>query len=99
MSQDPSLGLRGGRLDDAGCLETTVSVLPPDGKYHIDLNPGPNDLQRTVRGRYVGQIPWPTSDETLDFARLGKLHLEATVVALSQWNEAVQKLKTGQVAG
>ncbi|KAK5266338.1 hypothetical protein LTR96_008185 [Exophiala xenobiotica] len=64
-------------------------------------------------------------DETLDFARRGKLHyplihipptdavvvksrltvregklhLEPTVVGLSKFNEAVQKLKNGQVAG
>ena len=31
--------------------------------------------------------------------REGKLHLEPTVVGLSKFNEAVQKLKNGQVAG
>lgn len=30
---------------------------------------------------------------------LGKLHLEPTVVGLSKWNESVQKLRAGQVAG
>lgn len=29
----------------------------------------------------------------------GKLRLEPTVVGLSGWNEAVQKLKRGEVAG
>lgn len=29
----------------------------------------------------------------------GKLHLEPTVVGLSKWNESVQKLRAGQVAG
>ena len=54
-------------------------------------------------------------DETLDFAKrgmtfacgyevpadidLGKLRLEPTVVGLSKFNESVQKLKNGQVAG
>ncbi|KAJ9603817.1 hypothetical protein H2200_012003 [Cladophialophora chaetospira] len=35
----------------------------------------------------------------LDFAKRGKLHLEPEVIGVSQWNEAVQKLKNGQVAG
>lgn len=42
----------------------------------------------------------------LDIARansihwcLGKLHLEPTVVGLSKWDESVQKLRAGQVAG
>lgn len=30
---------------------------------------------------------------------LGKLHLQPTVVGRSKWNESVQKLKNGQVAG
>jgi D-arabinose 1-dehydrogenase-like Zn-dependent alcohol dehydrogenase len=38
-------------------------------------------------------------DETLEFARRGLLRLEATVVGLSQFNEAVQKLRRGEVAG
>lgn len=38
-------------------------------------------------------------DETLDFAARGKLSLEPIVVGLSKFNEAVQKLKAGQVAG
>ena len=31
--------------------------------------------------------------------RLGKLRLEPTVVGMSKFNESVQKLKNGQVAG
>ena len=38
-------------------------------------------------------------DETLDFAKRGKLSLQATVVGRAKFNEAVQKLKAGQVAG
>lgn len=30
---------------------------------------------------------------------IGKLRLEPIVVGLSRWNEAVQKLKNGEVAG
>lgn len=29
----------------------------------------------------------------------GKLKLEPTIVGVSQWNESVQKLKRGEVAG
>jgi len=38
-------------------------------------------------------------DETLDFARRGKLNLEATIVGLSKFDESVQKLRRGEVAG
>jgi D-arabinose 1-dehydrogenase-like Zn-dependent alcohol dehydrogenase len=38
-------------------------------------------------------------DKTLDFAKRGLLKLIYTVYGLSQCNEAVQKLKRGQVAG
>ncbi|KIW18129.1 hypothetical protein PV08_02417 [Exophiala spinifera] len=72
--------------------------LPPDGKYHIDLNPGQIVFRgQSVRGTLVSSLA--DTDEALDFARRGKLRLEPTVVGLSQWNESVQKLKNGQVAG
>jgi propanol-preferring alcohol dehydrogenase len=32
-------------------------------------------------------------------AETGKLRLEPTVVGLTGWNEAVQRLKNGEVAG
>lgn len=35
----------------------------------------------------------------LTVTKKGKLHLEPTVVGLSKFNESVQKLKNGQVAG
>jgi propanol-preferring alcohol dehydrogenase len=38
-------------------------------------------------------------DETLQFAKRGKLRLQPTVVGLSKFNEACQDLKNGKVAG
>lgn len=38
-------------------------------------------------------------DETLQFAARGKLRLQPTVVGLSKFNEAVQNLRHGRVAG
>jgi propanol-preferring alcohol dehydrogenase len=68
---------------------------------------------QSVKGTLVGGLA--DIDETLDFAKrgvsihsfqkydlirdLGKLRLEPTVVGLSKFNEAVQKLRNGQVAG
>lgn len=37
--------------------------------------------------------------ETLQFAARGKLRLQPTVVGLSKFDEAVQALKNGKVAG
>jgi len=52
---------------------------------------------QSIRGTLVSGLA--DVDETLDFARRGLLKLEPTVVGLSQFNESVQKLKNGQVAG
>ncbi|KAK5203381.1 hypothetical protein LTR47_009605 [Exophiala xenobiotica] len=98
--------------------------IPPAGKHHIDLDPTALVFRgQQLRGTLVSSMA--DVDETLDFARRGKLHyhlihipatdtvvvksrltlregklhLEPTVVGLSKFNEAVQKLKNGQVAG
>ncbi|KAK5464853.1 hypothetical protein LTS15_001416 [Exophiala xenobiotica] len=72
--------------------------IPPAGKYHLDLDPTALVFRgQQLRGTLVSSMA--DVDETLDFARRGKLHLEPTVVGLSKFNEAVQKLKNGQVAG
>jgi len=47
-------------------------------------------------GNRCGRGEWGRNQLT---TREGKLHLEPTVVGLSKFNEAVQKLKNGQVAG
>lgn len=72
--------------------------LPPTGKFHIDLDPAALIFRNhSIRGSVVSSLG--ELDETLDFAARGKLRLEPTVVGLSQWNDAVQKLKRGEVAG
>jgi len=72
--------------------------LPPTGKYHIDLDPTQLVFRnQTLKGTLVSSLA--DIDETLDFARRGKLRLEPTVVGLSKFNESVQKLKRGEVAG
>lgn len=72
--------------------------LPPAGKYHIDLDPTALVFRnQSLKGTLVSSMA--EVDETLDFARRGKLRLTPTVVGLSKFNESVQKLKNGQVAG
>ncbi|KAJ9611631.1 hypothetical protein H2200_004815 [Cladophialophora chaetospira] len=72
--------------------------LPPKGKYHIDTDP----TRLCLRNQSIkGTLSSSRIDiaETLEFARRGKLHLEPTVVGMGEFNEAVQRLKNGQVAG
>lgn len=72
--------------------------LPPAGAFHMDVDPSRLAfLNQSIRGSLVS--PLADIDEALKFAERGKLHLEPTVVGLSKWNESVQKLKNGQVAG
>lgn len=80
-------------------LTTSSSIgLPPAGKYHIDLDPTPLIFRnQSIQGTLVASLQ--DIEETLDFAARGKLRLEPTVVGRSKFNESVQKLKNGQVAG
>ncbi|CAN8104104.1 unnamed protein product [Discula destructiva] len=72
--------------------------LPPDGQYHIDVDPTRLVfMNQSIKGTLVS--PLNDIDETLEFAKWGKLRLEPTVVGVSKWNESVQKLRNGQVAG
>ncbi|KAJ9621375.1 hypothetical protein H2204_011936 [Knufia peltigerae] len=72
--------------------------LPPDGKYHVDLDPSKLIFRgQSIKGTLVSSMA--DIDETLQFAQRGKLHLQPKVVGLSKFNEAVQSLKNGQVAG
>ena len=52
---------------------------------------------QTIRGTLVSSMA--EVDETLQFAKRGKLRLTPTVVGLSKFNEACQLLKEGKVAG
>ncbi|THY49636.1 alcohol dehydrogenase [Aureobasidium pullulans] len=72
--------------------------LPPAGKYNMEVNPSALAFRnQSIKGTLVAGMA--DVDETMDFARRGKLRLEPTVVGLSKFNESVQKLKNGQVAG
>jgi propanol-preferring alcohol dehydrogenase len=88
--------------------------LPPAGKYNMEVNPSTLAFRnQSIKGTLVAGMA--DVDETMDFARrgmsadkrnrqllttlAGKLRLEPTVVGLSKFNESVQKLKNGQVAG
>ena len=80
------------------CSPSYSIGLPPSGKYHIDLDPTSLVFRnQSIKGTLVASMA--DVDETLDFASRGKLRLKPTVVGLGQFNEAVQKLKRGEVAG
>ncbi|KAF1351416.1 alcohol dehydrogenase [Delphinella strobiligena] len=94
QSYPTALGYLGGRI---GGVVMCIG-LPPDGQFHIDVNPSQLAFKnQSIRGTLVSGMA--DVDETLDFARRGLLNLEPTVVGLSQFNESVMKLKAGQVAG
>ncbi|KEF60890.1 alcohol dehydrogenase [Exophiala aquamarina CBS 119918] len=72
--------------------------IPPAGKFNIDLAPASLIFRgQSIQGTLVSTLG--EIDQTLEYARRGKLTLEPTVVGLSKFNESVQKLKNGQVAG
>ncbi|KPI36539.1 Alcohol dehydrogenase 1 [Cyphellophora attinorum] len=72
--------------------------IPPQGKYHPDVDPSHmTAFNQHVVGTLVSSLE--DINETLEFARRGLLALQPTVVGLSKFNESVQKLKRGQVAG
>jgi len=72
--------------------------LPSKGQYNIDLAPASLiNRGQSIKGSIVSSLA--DVDETLEFARRGKLKLEPTIVGVSQWNESVQKLRRGEVAG
>ncbi|KAF1972305.1 alcohol dehydrogenase 1 [Bimuria novae-zelandiae CBS 107.79] len=72
--------------------------LPPAGKHHIDLDPLHMCFKKhSIQGTLVS--PMCDVDKTLQFAQRGLLKPICTVYPLSQFNEVVQKLKNGQIAG
>ncbi|KXJ86107.1 chaperonin 10-like protein [Microdochium bolleyi] len=72
--------------------------LPPKDQYKINLSPTAIIVRgQSIKGSLVSSLA--DVDATLEFAKRGKLKLEPTIVGLSQWNESVQKLKRGEVAG
>ncbi|KAK9773091.1 putative Alcohol dehydrogenase 1 [Seiridium cardinale] len=72
--------------------------IPTFGRFHMDVDPsrllGRN---QTIKGTLVSSLADVT--ETLNFAARGKLRLKPTVVGISKFDESVQKLRNGQVAG
>ena len=72
--------------------------LPPAGSFHIDLDP--NQLvfkKQAVQGTLVSNMA--DVDKTLDFAARGLLKPIYTVYPLSKFDEAVQKLRRGEITG
>jgi len=97
----------------SGLMVSSIG-LPPAGKFNIDLNPSLLVFRnQSIKGTLVSSLA--DIDETLDFAKrgmftpdvtdqetdigLGLLKLEPTIVGLSKFNESVQKLRNGEVAG
>jgi len=72
--------------------------LPPAGTLHIDVDPGQMCFKKQgVQGTLVSSMG--DVDKTLDFAKRGLLKPIYTVYPLSQFNDAVQKLRRGEIAG
>ncbi|CAN9296832.1 unnamed protein product [Alternaria alternata] len=72
--------------------------LPPAGTQHIDVDPNQMCFRKqSVQGTLVSSMA--DVDKTLDFAKRGLLKPIYTVYPLSKFNEAVQKLKRGEIAG
>ncbi|KAI0147648.1 alcohol dehydrogenase 1 [Xylariaceae sp. FL1272] len=79
-----------------GAVVMCIGIPTQDFQMTID----PNRLcsrGQSVKGTLVGTQA--NVVETLEFARRGKLCLKPTVVGVSKFNESVQKLRNGQVAG
>ncbi|KAF3041026.1 hypothetical protein E8E11_002636 [Didymella keratinophila] len=72
--------------------------LPPAGTQHIDVDPNQMCFKKqSIQGTLVSSMA--DVDKTLDFAKRGLLKPIYTVYPLSKFNEAVQKLKRGEIAG
>ncbi|KAI1329333.1 alcohol dehydrogenase 1 [Xylariaceae sp. FL0255] len=72
--------------------------MPTKGMYHMDIDPNRLVTRNlTIKGTLVSGLA--DISETFEFAKRGKLRLNPTVVGLSKFDEAIQKLKHGQVAG
>ncbi|EXJ66971.1 alcohol dehydrogenase [Cladophialophora psammophila CBS 110553] len=85
--------------DRVGGKLMCIGIGPPN-RHTITLDPTASNFM--LRNQSVTSTIVSSLGEialALDFARRGKLHLDPEVVGVSQWNESVQKLKNGQVAG
>lgn len=72
--------------------------LPPAGTQHIDVDPNAVCFRKqTITGTLVSGMG--DVDKTLQFAQRGLLKPICTVYPLSKFNEVVQKLRRGEIAG
>lgn len=72
--------------------------LPAAGTCHIDVDPSAMCFKKwTISGTLVSSMK--DVDRTLDFARRGMLKPIYTVYPFSKIDEAVQKLRKGEIAG
>jgi D-arabinose 1-dehydrogenase-like Zn-dependent alcohol dehydrogenase len=94
QSYPSSISLLGNRIGG----KVMCIGLPPAGQFHIDVDPNHIVFKnQTVTGTLVANMA--DVDKTLDFAKRGLLKPIYTVYPLSQFNEAVQKLRRGEIAG
>lgn len=94
QSYPSSISYLGGRVGG----KVMCIGLPPAGQLHIDVDPGQMCLKKqSVQGTLVSSMA--DVDKTLDFAKRGLLKPIYTVYPLSRFNEAVQKLKRGEITG
>lgn len=94
QSYPSSISYLGGRVGG----KVMCIGLPPAGTQHIDVDPNQMCFKKqSVQGTLVSSMA--DVDETLKFAQRGLLKPIYTVYPLSKFNEAVQKLKRGEVAG
>lgn len=72
--------------------------LPPAGTQQITVDPNQMCFKKQgVQGTLVSSMA--DVDKTLDFAKRGLLKPIFTVYGMSQFDEAVQKLRRGEIAG
>ncbi|KAF1357752.1 hypothetical protein EJ07DRAFT_167397 [Lizonia empirigonia] len=89
-----SVSYLGGRVGG----EVMCIGLPPAGTQHIDVDPNQMCFKKqSIQGTLVSSMA--DVDKTLDFAKRGLLKPIYTVYPLSKFNEAVQKLRRGEIAG
>jgi propanol-preferring alcohol dehydrogenase len=73
-------------------------ALPTVGLYPISVSGAELIMKnKSIQGTMTSSLA--DVNKTLEFAQRGKLHLKPEVVGVSKFNESLQRLKKGQVAG
>jgi len=94
QSYGNALGYLGNRVSGV----VMCIALPAAGTNLVTVVPNQMCFRnQSVKGTLVSNMA--DVDETLQFAKRGKLRLQPTVVGLSKFNDACQALKEGKVAG